>query len=370
MVPQQSRPPASLATPDGFVNSYAGDHQLSPPAAAPARRRGRLSSSTEWLTTERQLESTWAEWASLAEGAGNVFGTPEFVSVWWRHFGRGRRLSAVGCRSPEGRLIGLAPLYEFALGPITILRFIGHGAGDVLGPVCAPDDRQRVAGAVRNAVSARRGGSDLLLAERLPAEEGWSRWLGGRLVRHEPSPVLRIGDMTWDDFLSTRSRNFRQKLRRSERRLRAHGSYRVRLADDPGRLERDMKALIRLHNARWGASESQAFAGRRLAFHLDWAAQALAQGWLRLWVAEVRGSAIAAWYGFRFGGAEAYYQAGRDPSWERESVGFMLMCHSIQRRFRVRPPRRETAPRRRPFVRRDEGRSACGPRHPSRGQAQ
>jgi CelD/BcsL family acetyltransferase involved in cellulose biosynthesis len=267
------------------------------------------------------LASSWPEWAELAEAAGNVFGTPEFVSVWWRHYGAGRRLPTVACRSPAGHLVGFAPIYEFARRPITTLRFIGHGTGDMLGPVCAPEQREEVAGALRMALAERGDGLDVLLAERLPSQEGWARSLGGRFVRHESSPVLEIGDMTWDDYLSTRSRNFRQKLRRSERRLRAHGGYRVRLANDPACIERDVRTLIRLHNARWEASESRAFSGRRRAFHLDWAARALARGWLRLWLMEGGGDAIAAWYGFRFGGKEAYYQAGRNPSWERESVG-------------------------------------------------
>jgi CelD/BcsL family acetyltransferase involved in cellulose biosynthesis len=39
---------------------------------------------------------------------------------------------------------------------------------------------------------------------------------------------------------------------------------------------------------------------------------------------------VAAWYGFRFGGTESYYQAGRDPAWDRASVGFVLLAHSIK----------------------------------------
>jgi CelD/BcsL family acetyltransferase involved in cellulose biosynthesis len=154
--------------------------------------------------------------------------------------------------------------------------------------------------------------------------------LGGRLVHREPSPVVRLAGMSWDEFLSSRSRNFRQQLQRCERRLSRHDGYRIRLANDPDLLERDMQILMSLHDARWAASETRAFAARRRAIHLEWAAVALARGWLRLWLMEVGGTPIAAWYGFRYGGAEWYYQSGRDPAWSRESAGFVLMCHSIQ----------------------------------------
>ena len=39
---------------------------------------------------------------------------------------------------------------------------------------------------------------------------------------------------------------------------------------------------------------------------------------------------MSAWYGFRYGGAESYYQAGRDPAWDGYSVGFVLLTHSIR----------------------------------------
>jgi CelD/BcsL family acetyltransferase involved in cellulose biosynthesis len=65
-------------------------------------------------------------------------------------------------------------------------------------------------------------------------------------------------------------------------------------------------------------------------FHRDFASVAFRQGWLRLWTLELDGEPAAVWYGFRFGGTESYYQAGRDPTWNRLSVGFVLLCHTIR----------------------------------------
>ena len=39
---------------------------------------------------------------------------------------------------------------------------------------------------------------------------------------------------------------------------------------------------------------------------------------------------MAAWYGFRFGGADWYYQLGRDPEWDKESIGLVLLAHTIR----------------------------------------
>jgi len=50
----------------------------------------------------------------------------------------------------------------------------------------------------------------------------------------------------------------------------------------------------------------------------------------------VGGRTIAAWYGFRYGDAEWYYQAGRDPAWEESSVGFVLLSHTVREAFEAR----------------------------------
>ena len=68
----------------------------------------------------------------------------------------------------------------------------------------------------------------------------------------------------------------------------------------------------------------------RAAFHQEFAGIALEHGWLRLWLAEIDGRTVAAWYGFRYGGAEWYYQSGRDPAFERHSLGLVLLAHTIR----------------------------------------
>ena len=69
------------------------------------------------------------------------------------------------------------------------------------------------------------------------------------------------------------------------------------------------------------------------AFHLDFARAALARGWLRLWLLELDGQPVAAWYGFRYAGCEWYYQMGRDPRRDRQAVGFVLLCHTMRDAF-------------------------------------
>ena len=208
--------------------------------------------------------------------------------------------------------------------PLRVARFIGYGPADELGPVCAPDDMGAASEALERA--GPELGWDVLLAERL----GSGHRIDGHTLRRESSPVIATPTGGWDEYLAQRSRNMRSQLRRKLRALERDHGVSFRLANDPGRLQEDMESLIRLHAARWGPGGSGALSGARAAFHREFAALALERGWLRLWLAEVDGSPIAAWYGFRFAGTESYYQSGRDPAWDRSSVGLVLLAHTIR----------------------------------------
>lgn len=229
---------------------------------------------------------------------------------------------------PRGAINVILPLLHERRARLRVTRFLGHGVGDELAPVCAPEDRQHAAEALAAVLFSR---SDLLLAERLPSS--WPREpLGGRVLKEEDSPIVCLDEEgNWESYLAARSANFRQQVRRRARRLHRSG-VRFRLSEDPARLKEDFGQLIALHSQRWGG-RSHAFAGPREAFHREFAAVALRRGWLRLWLAEAEGSTVAAWYGFRFAGIESFYQTGRDPAWDRAQLGAGILEHSIREAF-------------------------------------
>jgi CelD/BcsL family acetyltransferase involved in cellulose biosynthesis len=263
-----------------------------------------------------------SDWTALAEQSGNVFATWEWVDAWRRHFGEGVRPAVALLRDDEERALAVLPLGVRGRRPVRVARFLGYGPADEQGPACAP---QATATALDLLVRERRGW-DVLVAERLRPGHG----LRGRELRRESSPVIERPDGGWEEYLAGRSKNLRSQLGRKQRKLEREQGLSFRLCDDPARLGDDMRTLFRLHDARWSDGGSGAMSGVRAAFHEDFAALALEQGWLRLWLAEADGEPVAAWYGFRFAGAEAYYQSGRDPEWERSSVGLVLLAHTIR----------------------------------------
>jgi CelD/BcsL family acetyltransferase involved in cellulose biosynthesis len=281
------------------------------------------------LIVHDRFEPVQESWEALAPATSNVFATWEWAETWWRSFGAGRRLMIVECRDGE-RTSALIPLYRASDRPIRVVRFVGSGHADQLGPVCAPSDRPAAATCLRSVLD-EAGKWDLFLAERLAGDQGWPEQLGAPVAMSEPSPVLRVETDDWDAFLSTRTPNFRQQARRFERRLLREDRLKYRRADDAETLERDMETLFDLHRMRWGGEEASEFlAPKTRAFHVEFAHRALERGWLRLWIAELDGRPAAAFYGFRYANAYSYYQGGRDPAFSDSSVGFVLMVHTLR----------------------------------------
>src|SRR5262245_8840396 len=272
------------------------------------------------------LDDVREEWDELAAATGNVFATWDWASLWWERFGASRPLLAHACRSDDGRLVAILPLYLWHHRPLRVVRFVGHGEADQLGPLCLPDDRAVVAEALRGLLADLR--ADVFLAERVPRAEEWAALLDATEIHAEPSPVVRFDVDSWEAFLRARSRNFRDQARRRERRLAERHEIRFRLADDPDSLDRDLDALFALHRARWSGTRTNF--ERSEAFHRDFAARALGRGRLRLWHLEIDGQPRAAIHGFRVGDVESFYQSGRDPAFDDRSVGFVVLLHAIR----------------------------------------
>src|SRR4051794_3412327 len=233
------------------------------------------------------VPSLEAEWSALAQRSRNVFVTPEWAETWREHYAPEAQLRLLACRDREGALRALWPLYVMARGPVRVARLAGHGPADELGPACAPEDRAFAAHALRAALAERRLGGQALLAERLAGDLDWpallggraphrearpglpiargrreghpappSRVLGGRALHREASPVIPIAGRSWEDYLASQSRNFREQAGRRRRKLEREHAIEIAMTSDSARLGDDMDTLVGLHEQRWAGGES------------------------------------------------------------------------------------------------------------------
>jgi CelD/BcsL family acetyltransferase involved in cellulose biosynthesis len=266
-----------------------------------------------------------SDWSRLADASGNVFAAWEWNQLWWRHYGRGRTLCIAV--SQQDQIEAIVPLFLWSRRPLRVLRLIGHGHGDCLGPICDPEDADAVE-RLRAALATQP--HDVFVGDWVASERDWAGALGGRVVRSTGYPILRFPEGSWEAFLAGQSQRFRKRARNLTNRLEREHDVLYRYAD-AATLERDLDVAFRLHSARFGGHTGCNFCGSHERFHREFAAVALRRGWLRLLVLELDGEPACFEYGFLFQNAYFAYQAGRDPGWDRYSVGFVLELECIRR---------------------------------------
>ena len=272
------------------------------------------------------FEEVRADWDRLADLSGSVFSTWEWAATWWDLYGRGRRLALLPVRDPAGRVIAILPLYAHDRRAVRIARFVGHEGGDEIGPVCAPEDRAVVGALLASGARAAALDADVLLAESLPGVD-WERHVPGTILRRTGSPVTNLAGLDWEAFLDSLSRKLRREITHGERRLRREHAVQYRVTVDPERLQADLDTFFGLHRARFPNGSSLI---AREAFYRRFATLALERGWLRLSFLELDGKAAASRLDLRFGAVHFAYNAGRDPSLGRDSVGLILRAMTIR----------------------------------------
>ena len=267
------------------------------------------------------------DWTRLAVEAGNIFATPEWLCAWWERYG-GAREPLIGLVRCDSEIVAIVPLYIWRKPGLPILRFIGHGVSDRLGPISPPPTDRLAAEAIESAVDAIPLRRFILLAELVAGQEQFGGLAGGRTLYTDASPLLRVEHASWDDFLQARGSNFRQQVRRFPRKLAEVGAVSYRLDSDPVTLGEDLDTLFDLHRRRWDGATTPFL--RAAGLHREIAECAMRRGWLRLWFLEIDRRPVAAYYGFRVGGVEMAYQGGRDPTLAKYPLGFVLLSHAVR----------------------------------------
>jgi CelD/BcsL family acetyltransferase involved in cellulose biosynthesis len=292
------------------------------------------------LTTAADLAEVEDAWAALAESRGNPFVSPAWFWAWLRTCGLEDRAFVPTLRASDGRLVGLLPLVVSG-NRLRSLAFAGAAFADYFHPVAAAGADEVATGrAAAAALRERRREWAIFVADYVEEQAPWLTELAATKTMplasaryHDRPSVYRsatLAGLTWDGYLATRSANFRSQLGRKARGLERHREVVYRAADEET-LTPDMETLFDLHARRWAGRHTTVFAteGAR-RFHLEFASAALTLGWLRLWVLEVDGTPIAAWYGWRVGNRFLYYQAGFDPEWSSHSPGLLMLGHTMR----------------------------------------
>lgn len=257
------------------------------------------------------------------------FQTWEWASLWWKHFGKGKRAQVLCVQAGE-EVVGIAPLYASFTVMGKCLRWMGTGISDRLGIVAAPEYERAVAEAVVEWLE-RQPCADL---QQLADGSWMSRAVeaGGWLtLAQEKCPYVVLPE-TWDAYLGSLSRKARFNIGYARRQAqRECGDLETAIVCEQG-LSRAMEALFDLHTRRWRRRllPGGFFHPSVRRFHLEWAQTAHRKGWLRLHLLRVAGAIRAVLYVFHYARRAYYYLGGFDPAFARYSLGTVLTAEAIR----------------------------------------
>jgi hypothetical protein len=114
---------------------------------------------------------------------------------------------------------------------------------------------------VAGVLGASEPSPDVFMLEAVPTDRRWpqlltQRWPARRMTWHrqftQPAPIASLDGRTYEEWLGSKSRNFRQGMRRRLRQLEVAGA-RISLTRDDSELSADLEAFARLHHHRWAA---------------------------------------------------------------------------------------------------------------------
>ena len=292
------------------------------------------------------LEPAWNELLRSSE-ANSIFLTWEWITTWWQFYGNRRALHIVVVRAKDGAIVGLAPLcraqHRFLLSWQTI-SFIGAG-GDVtpeyLDFIVRRGYEQPVVRAIVEHLLADPTIDELDLLPFASASPNLAQTLdilraakGTVRHRHGPRcPILPLPSSP-EEFLATRSKNYKKKVGEYQRRCEKRLNVRLRQAVTADEVRRDLATLRTFHGTHL-KGRSRAFrSAQYMGFHETFATRLLSSNALRIYALESDSRTLALVYGFIYEGRYYFYQGGRDPAFVAERVGLVLMHKVIQEAIR------------------------------------
>ena len=278
------------------------------------------------LETAEELKPYEEAWDALAAQAQRPYCAPAWMLAWWREAAEeGSALRAVVVLDGE-ELAGIAPFYVEPRSPGLTARYrpLASSLSARIEPLARVGWEPDVAAAVAVALAGAEPEPGVIVFENVLAASPWPQLLARSwpalgepwVERHTPiaAPTLAIAGLNLDDWLASKSRNFRGQMRRARRKLEKQGAV-FRMSESEDELERDLIAFARLHRARWDFRGGSAVLHEPVERMLADAGRALLPSQrFRLFSIELEGRTVSSQLFLAAGGELAYWLGGFDES--------------------------------------------------------
>lgn len=230
------------------------------------------------ITTEREFDQLENEWDDLCEQVEtHIFQTYQWQRIWWRHFGRNKRLNIILFYS-EYKLVGIAPFFidTYRIGSFSIikrLRLIGsgffsekntdyaseYGVTDYLDIIIQRGFENDLTNCLLEYLNENPFEYDIAQLEEISSDSNIIKWvlpglnaLGWKLkiMKGEICPRLRVPGSV-EEFMKDLNARQRYKFSRIRKNNQNKTYFEIKTVETEKELQRDFNEFVWLHQQRW-----------------------------------------------------------------------------------------------------------------------
>jgi CelD/BcsL family acetyltransferase involved in cellulose biosynthesis len=290
-----------------------------------------------------ELKNKWNEVLKNSED-NNVFLTWEFLSTYWKHFGKGKQLKVLLIEDDKG-IVGVAPLRQsrYNFGNIVgynVIEPLAYGGADYTGLIFSVDKSKECLDSVLNHL-VHHGNWNFVYLYDLPENTSLKKLLPAESTKSIPKFDFSLGRKcpylplpnSKEVFLASLDSKLKKDMRRCLKNLeRDHGEVELKRYDQLGSIENAMEHFFRLHQKRWNSKfMAGVFNTQEIRdFYIDTANQLISKGWFALYFLTVKGKPIAAQYCIEYGQKMNYVLGGFDVEFAEYSIGNLLTLKIVE----------------------------------------
>lgn len=287
-----------------------------------------------------QLREQWNDVLSRSD-CDSVFLTWEWLSTWWRHFGKSRALAILLAQEGE-EILAAAPLmysnYDLIAFKIKKLEFLGAEHTDYRNFILTKRKVECIDSFMKYIC---RLNWDFLHLRQIP-EPSSSILSMSRVCSRNLLESRRVSSTSFyvplcasvDEFWKRQKGRYRgSALRRHQRRLKENFDITYETCNNPDSLPQGIKTLVELHQKRWtlkGEEGSFVSDSHFAGFLIDVSKAFVEKGWLHFSFMKANNEPISAAICFQYNNRFYYYHSGYDPAYSRFGVGNLLIGHLIE----------------------------------------
>lgn len=213
-------------------------------------------------------EQLRGEWDALVERVGgDMFSSFDWLAVWWKHFGTGRRLILHVARAAD-ELVAVLPVFAETIhwGPLglRVVRIVG--CDHCVTPCNVAIHSEWIEPVVDAWMRALKDATDwdLIHLGELPGYYGDGRALARALRESNPSDTVQLGErdyphmvfdvpQDYESYVASLSTKERRNVRRDERSLEQRNGARSLAPHDRDEADTTFGQMIAMHQEHWNA---------------------------------------------------------------------------------------------------------------------